>query len=318
MGKKLLRILLFFAGFVILFACFNHVMAPKNATEDAGMHEAHAKGFLAEPENTLDVLILGNSEAYRGIAPLTIWEMYGITAYSCGTNDQILYQSEDYLVRALNVQSPQVVFLETDTIFREHNTLDVVSHRLEELFPLIRYHDRWKNLQISDFTDPIRFDAVSQGKGYVYMGHADPADDTGYMTPSDEVESIPKKNIRYVQNIHDLCLDHGAELVLFSTPSTMNWYYGRHNAIVQLAQQLGVAYIDMNLMPEEVPIDWTTDTMDEGNHMNYSGAKKVSAYLGAYLSEKDLFTDKRSDPAFSAWNEAVAAFYAENEIESNS
>lgn len=318
MGKKILRALLFLAGFALLFACFNHLMAPKNTTEEAGMHEAHAKGFLAEPAHSLDALILGNSEAYRGVTPLRIWEAYGITAYSCGTNDQILYQTEDYLSRALENQSPGVVFLETDTIFRDHNTLDVVPHQMEELFPLIRYHDRWKNLHISDFTQPIRFDAVSQGKGYTYLDHSDPVDAAGYMAPSDEVAPIPKKNIRHVQNILDLCQTHGAQLVLFSTPSTMNWNYARHNAVVQLAQQLGVEYIDMNLMPEEIPIDWRTDTMDQGNHMNYYGAKKVSEYLGKYLSETNLFTDKRSLPEFAPWNDALADFYETNHIEPNS
>ena len=317
MGKKLLRTLLFFAGFIFLFACFNHVMAPKNTTEEAGMHEAHAKAFLAEPENTLDVLILGNSEAYRGVAPLTIWEEYGITAYSCGTNDQILYQTEDYLRRFLECQSPGVVFLETDTIFRDHSTIDMFPHRAEELFPLIRYHDRWKNLHLSDFTDPIRFDALAGGKGYEYIDYVIPVDDTGHMTPSDEVATFPGKNLNHVQNILQMCRNHGAELILFSVPSTMNWDYPRHNAMVQLAQQLGVTYIDMNLLREEIPIDWQTDAMDDGNHVNYMGARKISAYLGKYLSERNLFTDKRSMPEFAAWNDAVAEFYAANHIKPN-
>jgi hypothetical protein len=84
MGKEILRTLLFFGIFAVLFAGLNHLMAPKDTTDKAGMHEAHAKAFLAEPENTVDVVILGNSEAYRGVAPLTIWEEYGITAYSTG------------------------------------------------------------------------------------------------------------------------------------------------------------------------------------------------------------------------------------------
>lgn len=315
MGKKLLRTLLFFAGFVILFACFNHLMAPKHNTEEAGMHEAHAKGFLAEPEDSLDVLILGNSEVYRGVAPLTIWEEYGITAYSCGTNGQILYQTEDYLRRALEHQHPKVVFLETDILFSDHSTLDVVPHRAEELFPLIRYHDRWKNLHFSDFTSPIRFDAVQNDKGYTFMGFVDSVDEGEYMVPSDAVEPISRKNVRHVQNILDLCQNHGAELIIFSTPSTMNGSYARHNAAIQLTEQLGIVYIDMNLMPEDVPIDWQTDSMDAGNHLNYYGAKKVSSCLGRYLTETGLFADKRTMPEFAPWNEAVTAFYAANDIQ---
>lgn len=315
MGKKLLRTLLFFAVFAILFACISHVVAPKDTTKEAGMHEPHAKAFLAEPEDTLDVLFLGNSEVYRGVAPLTIWEEQGITAYNCGTNDQILFQTEFYLSRFLECQSPKIVFLDTDILYRNYSTLEALSYRVEEWFPLIRYHDRWKNLQFSDFTDPIRFETPAPGKGYEYIGYHVPVDDAGHMTPSDVVEAFPSKNLRHVQNLQKLCREHGAELILFSTPSTMNWNYPRHNAAVQLSQQLGMEYLDLNLLREEIPIDWQVDAMDDGNHVNYKGARKVSSYLGKYLAERDLFADKRSLPEFASWNAAMAEFYTQNQIE---
>jgi hypothetical protein len=318
MGKKILRTLLFFGIFAVLFAGLNHLMAPKDTTDKAGMHEAHAKAFLAEPENTVDVVILGNSEAYRGVAPLTIWEEYGITAYSCGTNDQILYQTEDYLARFFETQSPKVVLLETDVIYRNFSTMDEVPHMAEELFPLIRYHDRWKNLNLTDFTQPIRFAAVSEGKGYDYIGYAEAIGTEGYMEYSEDVSPFPGKNYSRVVNLLDMCRENGAELILFSTPSVMNWSYPRHNAMVQLAQELGLEYIDMNLLQEEIPIDWQVDTMDLGNHMNYTGARKVSSYLGKYLSERNLFEDKRMDPAFAQWNDAVDAYYSKHKIDPTS
>ena len=62
------------------------------------------------------------------------------------------------------------------------------------------------------------------------------------------------------------------------------------------------------LLQQQIPIDWQTDTLDRGDHMNYTGAQKVSAYLGSYLAERELFADKRSDPAFSQWNNSLSAF----------
>lgn len=315
MGKKILRTVLFLAVFVILFAGISHVMAPKTTTKEAGMHEPHAKAFLAEPDDTIDVVFLGNSEVYRGVAPLTIWEEQGITAYNCGTNDQILFQTECYLSRFFECQSPKVVFLETDVIYRNHSTLEALSYQVEEVLPLVRYHDRWKNLYFSDFTDPIRFDTVALGKGYEYIGYTVPTDDTGHMTPSDEVDAFPAKNRQRVQKLYDMCRAQGAELILVSVPSTMNWDYPRHNAMVQLAEELGVVYLDLNLLKEEIPIDWQVDAMDDGNHVNYMGARKISSYLGSYLAERNLFADKRSLPEFASWNEAMAEFYAENRIE---
>jgi len=313
MGKKLLHSILFLAGFVLLFGCFNHVFAPKNNSTDAGIHDDYAKGFLAEPANTLDVLILGDSEVYSCVAPLKIWEEQGITAYACGTSDQKLYQAEDFLRRAFETHSPKIIFLETNILYRDHSTIDVLPHRAEELFPLIRYHDRWKKLHLSDFTDKIQFSTVFQHKGYIYQTDILPADDSTYMVPSEDLVPIPSKNIRRVKDIYDFCLDHGAELVFFSSPSTVNWNYPRHNAVAQLAQQLGTDYLDMNLLTEEIPIDWQLDTRDSGDHMNYSGAEKISVFLGNYLRETALFDDKRTVPEFAAWNDALAAFHAQME-----
>ena len=311
MGNKLLRIFLFFVIFAALFTGLNHVMAPKDNSTQAGIHDDHAKGFLAEPENSIDVLILGDSEVYYCVIPLQIWEEHGIASYSCGTSDQKLYQAEDFLRRALESQSPKIVLLETNIFYRDHSTLDVIPHRVEELFPLIRYHDRWKKLQLADFTDPIHFSTIIRSKGYIYNTDVLPADDSSYMIPSDDIAPIPSKNIRHVENIHAYCREHGAELVLFSSPSTINWSWVRHNAVAQLAQQLEVEYIDMNLLTEEIPIDWQTDTQDHGDHINYGGAQKVSAYLGKYLAGRDLFEDKRTMPEYSAWNEALADFHSE-------
>lgn len=318
MGKKLLHSTLFFLIFAVLFAFFNHVMAPKNNTDNAGMHDSNAKGFLAEPENSLDVLFLGDSEVFCCVVPLEIWESQGITSYVCGTSDQKLYQTVDFLRRAFETQRPEIVFLETNILYRDHSTIDVLPHRVEELFPLIRYHDRWKDLHLSDFTDPIQFTSVSGSKGYIYKADILPADDSDYMTPSEELARIPNKNSTRVKDILALCQTHGAQLVLFSSPSTINWSYIRHNAVAEFAQQLGINYIDMNLMQEEIPIDWNTDTLDHGDHLNYTGAQKVSAYLAKYLAETNLFENKRSVEELASWNDALIKFHANLETNANS
>ena len=111
-----------------------------------------------------------------------------------------------------------------------------------------------------------------------------------------------------MNNILAFCREQGAQLVLFSSPSTANWDYLRHNAVAQFAKELGVEYIDMNLMTQEIPIDWETDTRDRGDHLNHDGAEKVSLWLGSYLADTGLFEDKRTWEAYTAWNDCLADF----------
>ena len=76
----------------------------------------------------------------------------------------------------------------------------------------------------------------------------------------------------------------------------------------KLAKELGVEYLDLNLMRRQIPINWRLETKDKGDHLNYSGATKVSVFLAKYLQKTELFKDKRNDGAYSQWHDAVKQF----------
>lgn len=309
MKKIFTTIVLFFTGFALLFPVVTHILVPKDNSADAGIHDYWAKGFLAEPENTIDVLFLGDSELYCCVIPLIIWEEQGITSYTCGTSDQKPYQTESFLYRAFESQSPEIVLLETNVLYRDYSTTDSIPHFFEEIFPLLRYHDRWKNLTLEDFTSSVSFTYIERDKGYIYSDKVIPADNTAtYMLPSQDVAAMPSKSVRHLERMAAFCREQGAQLILFSSPSTQNWDSMRHNGTARVAERLGLTYIDMNLLPQEVPIDWQLDTQDTGDHMNYDGAEKVTKYLSAYLGNLGIFRDKRTDPAFEAWNRDLADF----------
>ena len=308
MAKQILRTFLFCLIFVLIFTGFTHLLIPKNNSAEAGIHDDWAKGFLAEPENTIDVLILGDSEVYSCVAPLLIWQEHGITTYSCGTSDQKLFQTESYLKRVFDTQKPKIVLLETNILYRDYSTTSRISHLFEELLPLVRYHDRWKQLTAADLTQTVEFTHIQQHKGYFYLTDILPADDSQYMAYTEDLAPIPSKSIRHVANILNFCRENGAQLILFSSPSTANWDYPRHNAVASFAQEINVPYLDMNLMTDVIPIDWKADTRDHGDHLNHTGAEKVSLWLGQYLEDTGLFQDKRDLNAYAPWNEHLENF----------
>ena len=111
-----------------------------------------------------------------------------------------------------------------------------------------------------------------------------------------------------MNNIINLCKKNHIELILVSTPSISNWTYARHNGIQKLADQNGLTYIDMNLMQDQLEIDWETDTRDKGDHLNYSGAVKVTDWLGTYFKQCGEFTDHRQDAAYQSWNKDLKRY----------
>ena len=308
MKNRFIRIAAFFAILLGLLLIVGLIFHPKNNDYKSGMQERIANSILAEPENTIDVVFLGDSEAYCAFIPLRIWENAGITSYVSSIVDQKFYQAPEYMKTAFRNQKPGIVVLETNTLYRGSVGTDMLSHLAERALPVLRYHDRWKKLRSYDWFRRPEYTEINAEKGYHHSLKAEPADTSEYMLPTDEVEEIPSGNLKILDYMNRYCLERGAQLVLVSSPSTQNWDYLRHNAVKAAAKKLEIPYVDMNCLQEEIPIDWDTDTLDGGDHMNYYGAAKVTDYMTEYFVKSGRFTDKRQQPEYEPWNRLAAEF----------
>lgn len=308
---------LLFASLIIVSLVFGSTLVePKGNSKEDGMKDYSAVGIISEPANTIDAVFFGDSESYRGIMPLKIWQEHGITGYVCSTPSQRLYYSLELLEKALSQQKPKYVFIETNGFFREFTVSDVLVNRAEQLVPFFRYHTRLKDVRFDRFRlnnlfSSAHYSYTVDNKGYRLSVKSKPAKTEGYMSYTDEVHPIPEKNVNYIKRFNDFCSSKGAKLVFLSMPSTENYNYKKHNGIARLAKDIGVEYIDMNVLKEEIPVNWKTDTYDRGDHLNYYGALKTTAYLGKYLASSGEFTDKRSDPAYKGWFDSVEKFNLE-------
>ena len=313
MKKTILRTVLFVLIFALLFLGISPVFVPKRNSNSAGIHDAHAKGFLAEPEGSLDVLFVGDSEAYSAFIPLRLWESRGVTSYVCSAGDQMLYQSRSYIERVFERHAPKVVVLETNTLYREYTLAQLMAHEMEERLPFLRYHDRWKKLTAADWGNPVSHTTIVRDRGYSYHPETVAGENSEYMIRTDAWQPVPVLNQLFLRQIRDFCREKDAQLLLVSTPSSTNWSTYYHNGVARLTEELEIAYLDMNLMPGEIPIDWQTDSYDGGDHLNYSGACKVTDYMEMYLWNTGLFADRRQQPEYEPWQAAAKEFAAERE-----
>ncbi len=304
MKKHTISFVIFVVGLVGLLVLSGFVFIPKNNTAEAGILDVGANGILGEPENTIDTLFVGDSLAYCAFMPLHIWEQTGSTSYVCATDLQQLQYTVEMVEHALSRQTPGVVFMEADAIYRDVSAATLLYSKIYNAFSVFRYHDRWKNLTVRDFTEKQSFTSRDDERGYRRFSDSKPAEVRDYMAPTDEVMPISDLNRELVGKIRDLCVEKGARFVLVSVPSMKNWSMARHNGIAALAESLEVDYLDLN-MPGTVEIDWRADTRDRGDHMMYTGAVKVTDYILSYLEENNLLRDHRGDPAYNDWDEAL-------------
>ena len=75
-----------------------------------------------------------------------------------------------------------------------------------------------------------------------------------------------------------------------------------------MADQNVLTYIDLNLQQDQLGIDWETDTRDKGDHLNYSGAVKVTGWLGAYFQQRGDLTDHRQDAEYQSWDKDLKRY----------
>lgn len=309
--KRIVSCVLFVAILLGLLQVSSLIFQPKSNDKASGIHYSRANGIFSEPKDSIDTVFIGDSEVYHSFIPLNIWRDYGITSYDVSSPSQKLVYSMEFLKKTFENQSPKIVFLETNAIFRKSYLEDEITYKAEQIFPVFRYHDRWKNLQLKDFSATVEYTANENNKGYYFTKKSKPATDKAikeYMKYSDVSAPILSTNRKYLNGIAKFCKNHGAKLVLISTPSTKNWNYQRHNAMEAISKDLGVDYIDTNLLRDDIPIDWKKDTKDKGDHLNYNGAVKLTDYVGKYLDDTKLFKDKRNDPSYDNWNTCLDKF----------
>lgn len=308
MKNKFVRAAAFLGILLVLLVLLSVLMQPKDNTEADGIHNEMPHGILGEPENTLDLVIVGDSTALCAISPLNLWNETGIAAHVCARGDNKMFYTYEFAEAALEHQQPKMLMLEADALYTGVGRTEILRNKFERLLSIFRYHDRWKDLHLRDLNPRVEYTHTSDTKGYSYRDEIEYGFWPGYMSDWGEHAGIQKENKQYARDILQLCREHGVQMVLLSVPSSINWNYARHQGAAAFAEELGIPYIDMNLPEDLVGIDWTVDTMDAGNHLNYTGAAKATHWLAAWLQNTNLFPDHRTDPKYDSWNQAWEDF----------
>lgn len=285
-----------------------------------------------------DVIFVGDCEVYENFSPAVLWQDFGINSYIRGSGEQYIFQSYYLLEDALRYEKPDVAVFNIQSLqFSEaqreaYNRMSLEGmrwsptkvkaifasmreeeHFLDYLFPILRYHSRWSQLEPTDVeylfkTKPVSFN------GYYMRVDVRPAENVPKGRPLADY-SFGEKAWKYLDMMADLCEREGVQLVLIKAPSLYPYWYPQwEEQVEQYAEERGLPYLNFLELQEETGIDYTTDTYDAGLHMNLSGAEKLSRWLGAWLMENTSLTDRRGEPELSArWEEKLAAYEAEKQ-----
>lgn len=304
--RRLVRIVCFLLVLSMVWLGCTVVLQPHNNTKASGMDSPSARGFYAEPENSIDLFFIGNSDAYCGFSPMELWKSYGYTSYVCGEAKQHVPQAIKLLKEILKKHKPQVIVLETDSFFTSGSTFDQLTHTLtamaNTMFPLLRYHDLWKQFKLSDLWQAPEYSTRSMEKGQKLSNKIEPYTGGPYTKETEQAREFPPGVELLLNDFRDICAENNITLLLVEIPSASSWSYEKHNAVQAYADANNLPFLDLDIRQAELGFDWSTDTRDAGNHLNCRGAQKVTAFVGNYLHEHYDLPDHRAEPAYDQWN----------------
>lgn len=284
------------------------------------------QAFLAEPEDSLDVIYLGSSVAYCDINPTVIYETSGLTGFVMAGGEQTLSITYWYLREILKTQSPAAVVLEGIGIFFQPyqsytqknistmppslNKLGAIwtaaepELRQDLLFDLSFYHERWKEVDITESKLP----QWDEYKGFTPMdGSVDGAGETEWIADRDIEAEVYAENLAWLEKILLLCRENEVQTIVTIYPA-----YSRCTPEAYAKLEEEIAEMDLNTIFcnwsanfEEIGLV-PTEHLYDGMHLNQHGARVFSAWLGKQLREKfGLMPRAQTEENAAAWQMAI-------------
>ena len=302
------------------------LLADKLMRRDDGERKYGA--FFADKQG-FDVLFMGTSRVLDAVQPLELWRDYGFTSYNMGNNSEPLELTRHVMELAFDKHVPKVAVIDVfymphrideewayayrhtflDEIPLSRAKIDIVKKTLPEsewqefLLPFSLYHGRWDEMLSGSTVRMV--DCEPYMMGAELRAGCVQRDD--YQL-TDEIAQNAQPGDEALREIAALCRSMGVEPVFIALPGhASNEEQMAMNRAGEIAKELGVPFV--NMMRENV-IDFETDCCDEAGHLNPDGARKATAYLGAWLTAHFDLEDKRGNSAYAYWDENLKKYDA--------
>lgn len=286
---------------------------------DSGYGYNKNKEFMEESE-MYDVLFFGNSHMANAVYPMELWHNYGIASYNLAGFGIPLPATYWVMENALDHAQPKMVVVDCYSIGKEektgrkemlHASLDAMplnakkvrmirdlvddpKDRLEFYWDFTVYHDRWWDLDQADFEKPVDFEKGAQ----LAVDVAQPEEMSRKPDGVTEKETV---GTAYLRRIIEECRERDIDVLLTYLPfpaSEESWQEAM--CAEKIAREYEVPYI--NFLDLQV-VNLETDCADKDSHLNGSGGRKVTEYIGQYIEKHFDIADHRGEDVYAGWDD---------------
>lgn len=364
-----IKIGIFVLLMLFISAFLSHILVPPftHDTEQGDLcgYDDKMKDFYSQPDNSIDVLFIGQSTNLYSFLPIELWRMYGFTSYQLSSAEQEMATSYYLLEECLEHQNPKSVVLEISSLFyndynertsRGNNNYKIIKNirnirnrwkafiatkpndhtYVEWISSLYRFHSRWSNISEQNFKAgeidyPQYYKGglinASQSKWWgeksgneVFAITSDAYRQNFYDNTDRDTElylqnkynpAIDEEAKFYFELIKSRCNQQNIELICVKGPSAVGWSEKTQTTAKDYLFERNLELVDLNYGTYKVDIDWDSDTVDCGYHVNYFGALKCTEFIGKYLSDKLQLADHRGNEDYREWDELYSEYVLE-------
>lgn len=286
--------------------------------------EVASKEYHKYERNKFDVIFLGPSTMKNAIYPMQLYNELGMASYNLAAGSQSLASTYYLAKEVIREQNPELIVVdcffsayEQEYLSNEHlhyvtdmmcgwekyeliQDIVPLEYWSEFIFPMARYHDRWKDIEINDFmhTENYTYGAKIHFSSY-------PIENFNII---EESVSLPVISEKYLKKIIDLCEENKVKLLLVTLPVDFGGVHGTigdmyqcqkyYNQISKIAEENNVTYLNFMYEAENVGLDYMKD-FDGGYHLNAYGAPKMTSYLGEFIKNNYEIPDVRGNSEYS-------------------
>lgn len=286
---------------------------------------------------SIDVLAVGPSYVYCTFNPVELYRATSLRSQVLGSSGQPIEATYHYLKMALRRCRPKVVVVgasmfissSSDQMIGDegaaHFAADPLPLGVEKvemlldmrlpvaidsyLFPLEKYHVRWKSLKAHDFgVEDIPNVPYTVHCGYRLWTRQRKNDLRQIDLSKSAPLPVPGRSTYVLGRMVRLAEISGARLVLLAAPRNGALANGRLVALHEYANRNGIAFLDLNVRFDEVGFDNATDFQDD-SHLNVIGAEKATRCVGRWLTEDVGLKVSELDPRDVArWDARCIAY----------
>lgn len=284
-------------------------------------------GGFYEQESDFDVLFVGQSHVLNGIFPMELWNDYGIVSYNLAGHGNRPATTYWMMKNALQYTNPKLVVFDcgmigedekTGPIEQLHISIDSIPYskikvdmindlienekqREEFLWNFSTYHNRWNEIEKNDFVPQYSVEKGAESRIDVAV-----PDELVYFEEDLDLKE-ETLGMEYTRHLIEECQEAGIEVLLTYLPFPDNTGWQKEaNSVWDIAEEYGVDYLDYYTLLEQVNLN--TDFYDPNSHMNPSGARKITEYIGKYIMENYPIEDQRENEVYSSWHEDYEAY----------